>query len=154
MSAPILETVWNNLATAIRAISVAGGYHYDVDDEAVFTDAVNLMNIPQSPAVMLGPSEGSGRSFLASMRVRDRVVFSVEAKVDADGLSTTRKLEAFSRFAADIERAVTRDITRGGYAVRTLVRPPIGPFMGFGAQQQVFFSVDIEIDLIRAYGAS
>lgn len=154
MTTPVWQAVWDDLVEALALITTGGGYHYTLSAANISTDMINLIGWPTAPVVMIGPSEGSSRVFLASLRARDRIVFGLEARVDAPGTDPARKGEAFTDFVADIERALMVDMTRGGFAARTLIRPPVGPFMGFGAQQQVLFSQEIEIDLIRAYGAS
>lgn len=154
MSTPVWQGVWDNLVTALALIDGTADYTYTLESENIYTDMVNLMQLPGTgPFVVIGPSDGHGRKWLPTMRMRETVIFGLEARVDAPGTTADRKGEAFTLFAKDIERALTRDITRGGLAARTLLRPPVGPFMGFGAQQQVLFSQEIEIDLVRTYGA-
>jgi hypothetical protein len=154
MSTPILQSIWDSLATALRAINTTAGYHYTVPSGAVYQDMVNVQLAPLAPCIVIGPSEGGSREFKPSMRVRERIVFALEARVDADGTDVDRKAEAYAKFLADIEKALTVDITRGGLAARTLLRRPVGPFMGFGQQAQVLFSQEVEVDLVRTYGVA
>jgi len=154
VSTPTLLAVWTDLAEALRGIRSDGGYTHTVEPDAVVTEPVMALTVARSPFLVVGPTEGTSRQFLASMRVRENpLLFAIEGYLDVDGLDPMRKAEAMSTLAADIERALTRDLTRGGHAVRTLVRAPeFG--MGFGAQSRVYVGVLVAVDLIRQYGAS
>lgn len=148
---PILLRVWQSLSESLRAIQGPPLYHYTVRPEDVVEEPTNPMNVVRTPFLVVGPTDGGARDFKASMRVRDRLVFTVEAYIDVVGMDPIRKAEAMSRIAADVEYALTRDLSRGGLAVRTLIRSPeFGA--GFGATNRVYVGHLVEVDLLRPYG--
>lgn len=148
---PVLLRVWVSLANALRQITGPPTYTYSVLPENVREEPTNPMSVVSTPFLVVGPTENASREFKASMRVRERLLFTVEAYIDVEGLEPIAKAEAMTRIAADVEYALTRDLSRGGLAARTLVRAPeFGA--GFGSQTRVYVGHLVEVDLLRTYG--
>lgn len=160
MSTPVLLAIVLNMQTALQGISTAAGYFNTVKLTSVVLDPIALtMESPtELPFVVIGhliepvdqvfTSRGGigGRS---AMLLTDRII--LEAALDAPGTSTARKLTAIAQFAADVEVALVKDVSRGGWAMDTRVKQ-FTSFVGLPAQSRCFVQVPIEIKYGRQYG--
>lgn len=155
MADSVLRTVWDSLVTALEGIRADDGYHATVQTVSPELLMVATLPAPKAPAlVIIHDGETSTRTFKLGALVEDRLAFLVEGRIDAPGLTSGDKLAAFSDFVADIERAVTRDPTRGGVASWTGVRGVRGPYMGMDHSGLVLFQARIEVLVVRTVGES
>lgn len=155
MADSALHKVWDSLVTALEAIRSDDGYHHTV--ATVTPDLVSLMALPapRTPALMvLHDGETSLRTFRLGSYVEDRFAFLVEGRIDAPGLTSGEKAGAYADLVADLERAVTRDPTRGGVANHTYVRGTRGPYCGLDAGGMVLFQARLEVIVVREVGES
>ena len=153
MATPTLEAVWASLMDALGAINANDGYHTTV--QTVTRDLVSIASLSsvKVPALLvMHDGETSTRQYRLSSQVECRESFIVEARIDAPGLETGEKAGAYADLLADIERAVTRDVTRGGAANWTYVAGVRGPYMGLDAGGVVLFQVRIEVVAVRTVG--
>lgn len=143
------------LIARFQAMTVAGGYHYDVQADSVVSDPVNILTVPEPllPFFLVEPSPSS-RTYWPAMRLKIEAHFLVTARVMAnDGTSPTRKVEAGENLIADVERAIGQDITLGGLVIDARLQEPDGPMVGLGTNNNVFVLVDIATMYTRTYGA-
>jgi hypothetical protein len=153
---PIEYQSVRNLQAALLAMTVVGGYHYDMNRVAVKLDPnQNIQDfiLPDGPRPMmvveLGEEtwdyEGARRLKLLQKLILHWINTS-DATIDED------KLHVFFNGCADVERAITQDITRGGLVTDTKIRSRVldqPPHDG----SQVWAKVGIELLSHRTYGA-
>lgn len=150
---PVRLRVLLSLQTALASMSVATGYHWDVSASAVTLDYRNLSTAVTLPAFVVAQAGDDTREFLPANRIKDQFRVMVFGRVDAKGLSDqNRRVTAFEYLAADIERAFSAEITRGGLAVDTRVQPPREPFIEMDPVNSVYIEQPVEIILRRMYG--
>jgi len=145
--------VLQHLRDALRAMSISGGYYFDVAGSAVKLDpSVSVEDViaPDGPRpyllVEMKPETFSYRPMMQMRMVLSFTVHWVGEQIGADDESWIR---TFYQACADIEQAVTADITRGGLAEDTRIRKRTFDAM-FGTQ--VWAMVDLEMALNRVYG--
>lgn len=116
VSVPISEKIVQNVLEVLAGVSTAAGYQSDLLVERL--DTANG-NSPRDGLCVVGAAEPIPQDnaplmhheFLLTLGVR---VYAIES--EASGLTTDARLAAL---AADVRRALTRDLHRGGYAVNT-----------------------------------
>jgi hypothetical protein len=153
MSEPTEFLIVQQLQAALLAISVATGYHHDLDALAVKLDP------NQNVEALIG--ETALRPFIvleltpdvfqyqAAMRTRLTLPITIHAIHDADTTDDEALLRTYLRLCADVEQALTQDISRGGRAVDTrILTRKLQALDG----RQVWAMVDTEITVIRGYG--
>jgi hypothetical protein len=153
MADPIEFRIVKNLQAALQAISIAGGYHYDLaaltvkldpnqDVEALLTDET------KRPFYVLELGTIASE-YRPSMRTRITLPVTVHAVQDSDPASDDSWLKTYLNLCADAEQAIAQDISRGGLAVDTRVQAR--EFQAFGGRQ-VWAMVKAEILIERTYG--
>lgn len=112
-----------DVQTALRAISVAGGYFFDVENDAVSLDPMNQIaamtgELLYDPffVIELAPTEDP--PLFPSSQLIDELVIRISAATDAEQLEDDGLLKAFTRLTSDIEKAVEVDVTRSGLCSR------------------------------------
>lgn len=161
MSVPVILAIVTSLQTALQGIATGAGYFYDVQASSVVLDAVPLNTVPatQVPFLVVGhkvdPMQREyGRSSRGGSRfgaIEDRWRITIEARVDAPGIDTARKMTALRELEADIEKAVLVDARRGGLALFTY--PMQGTvYTGLANQNMCFLEVPLEVLLARNLG--
>lgn len=150
--------VLKNLQAALQAIDVADGYHYDVRAAAVKLDPEQDVE-----ALIHGEYNGSRPFVLVEVSTPERPPtweYAEKGQVDitlmptvywvheSDQTDDDSRMLTFMRGCADVERAVTQDLNRGGLAVDTRVRRCTVN----GTGSEVWAVVDLEILVIREYG--
>lgn len=150
------------MQTALQGISVAGGYFYDVLSSSVVIDAsrsLNTIAATEIPYIVVGhrvePMHREyGRSGRGGSRfgaIEDRWRITIEARVDANGLDTFKKMTALAQLEADIEKALVVDPRRGGLALFTYPMPA-SRFTGLANQNMCFLEFPAEVLLARNLG--
>lgn len=150
---PIQRQVWASLMDAIADIQAGANYHHTV--RTVTSDVVSLLSLSsqQCPAVMVMASgDGSVRTPHMAGQVKERLVFQLEFRIDAPGLTVDTKRDAYTRFLLDLEYALTRDVTRGGLASATFVLPANGPYMGFDTAGVMQGQQRVDVVVVRQTG--
>lgn len=158
MSTPVLLSVVLSLQTALQAISTASGYFNDLKASSVVLDATPLSAIPPTevPFLVIGhlvaPVERDWhRSRSGALgAIQDRWKITLEAVIDAPGMGTARKLTALTNFEADVEKAVTVDLQRGGLALYTYVMQGTR-YTGLANQNRCYIEIPIDVLLSRPY---
>ncbi len=154
MSEPAEYEIVLNLQAALLAISVAGGFHYDVKASAVKLDpnnAVNALVAPDGPRPFV-LIEVKGDSWTFSPASRMALVLPVTIHWVSDTIpgDDADKLRTYFRGCADVERAIASDKGRGGFAYETRItkRTP----EQFDGRSQVWAAIDVDIKTHRVYG--
>jgi len=147
--------ILKDLQTAVRTINGPPLYHTTVKASSVVLDpGVQITNVPSTelPWVVIEPDSRGTPHYLPSMRVRDEFHVLITARADAPtGLDPSRKVTTWEALLADLEVAVTRDITRGGLAIDTRI-VQMEPACDAGAGVMTFVRMLLRIPLIRTYG--
>lgn len=161
MSVPVILAIVTSLQSALQGISTGRGDFYDVQSSSVVLDAVPLATIPptQVPFLVVGHRvEPMDRDFGRSGRggtrlgsIVDRWRITVEARVDAPGIDTARKMTALRNLEADIEKAVLVDSRRGGLALMTYPMQGL-VYTGLANQNMCFLEVPLEVLVQRNLG--
>ena len=118
MSTPIIEHIAANILTTINTVTTAGDYNQDincirpkrVDFVTPWKDLDAVLNQLESEDIDLGNGvKGWQQSFICEVVV-----------IDSDDSASTIDTR-LNQIAADIEKALTADVTRGGYAIETSI---------------------------------
>lgn len=161
MSVPVILAIVTSIQTALQGITTAGGYFYDIQPSSVVLDARALNTIPATeiPFLVVGHRvEPMHREYGRSGRgggrfgaIEDRWRITIEARVDANGLDTFKKMTALAELEADIEKALVVDPRRGGLALFTYPMPA-NRFTGLANQNMCFLEFPAEVLLARNLG--
>lgn len=152
---PIEYQIVRNLQTALQAISVAGGYHFDVVATAVKLDPnhkVDDLIAPGGPRpfVILELTPERWTYFPAS-QLKLALPLTIHWVSDSTPTADDSRMQTYLKGCADIEQAMAVDVTRGGLAVDTrIVRRTFDTAVD-GAQ--VWAMIDVVINLHRTYGS-
>jgi hypothetical protein len=143
----------HDLQAALRAMTRAGGYRWDVKHESVVLDVCNIFDVDEIrlPFFIVEPTDDGERRFEPAMQLEDEFIATITARVDAIGDGVDRRNTLGLRFAADIEKALTVDIERGGFAVDTRLRKP-QIYSSAGGEQTVLVVQRVVMKLFRTYG--
>lgn len=146
-----------DLQTALRGISVVGGYNYDVLADAVSIDPTDeasglfLNSLAMQPYLIIEVAQNREITYFPAHQMREVIPIDIWAAKDAEPLVPASRLQTFQRLCADIEQALAVDVTRGGLATDTRVANKQPNYMVGG--QRVVVAVQTEIRLYRTYGA-
>ena len=155
MSDPIEYAIVRNVQAAIGAATVAGGYHYAIAATAVKLD-------PNHEAEEMVAPDGP-RPFVLIEVLRDAWQYNpaneaiittsllVHWTHDTDPTVDTSLLKTYFNGCADVERAITQDISRGGLAVDTRITGRTHVITD--AAGKTWATLDVEIRHYRNYGA-
>lgn len=144
-----------NLQAALAAITVAGGYFYDVTSITVVkldpdhdVAALKRPNAPR-PFLILDVAPETWR-YEPANELKLVLPVMVHWIGESDPTVDEARMQMFYRASADIEQAIAIDLSRGGLAIdtritrRQLVENVEGP--------EVWVQVQTEIHLRRTYG--
>lgn len=123
---PLEFQIVQNLQTALRSISVANGYHYDIESLAVKLDAnhdVESLIGDQAlrPFLILELPPDVYEYVEKPNRILLRMPFIIHAVNDTDPTDDDAMLKGYWRLCADVEKAIAVDITRGELATDTRI---------------------------------
>ena len=154
---PIEYQIVKSLQTALLAISIAGGYHFDVAALTVKLDPnhkVEDLIAPDGPRpfLIVEPTPENLQYFPAS-QVRLVMPVTIHWVSDATPTDDDSRLLTYFKGCADVEKAIAKDEatrTHGGLAVDTTIVKRTFETAVDGAQ--VWASIDLEIVLHRTFG--
>lgn len=154
MPEPISFRIVQNLQTALRAIAVAGGYHYDVAAVAVKLDpnqANDAVHAPGGPRpLVLIQVNPERREYQPANELRMVLPLVVHWVHESDATNDDDRMRVFFRGCADVEQAIAQDLGRGGLAIDTRVIQCTDRDELDGSQ--VWAQIEVEIRLFRQYG--
>lgn len=152
---PIEYRVLRDLQSALKLISLAGGYHYDVRSVAVKLDPnhnVESLIAPDGPRpfVILEVTPERWQYFPAS---QVRMVVPVTIHWVSEGVPTEdeSRMRTYFKGCADVEKAIAVDITRGGLVVDTRISKRTFDTAVDGAQ--VWAMIQTEMIVHRTFGS-
>jgi hypothetical protein len=142
-----------NLQAALHLISVANGYHHNVEVIAVKLDPNHDVEAlvgdqPLRPFLILAFSPDVYEYFPAE-QILLRMPFIIHAVNDSDPTDDDAMAKTYWRLCADVEKAIAVDITRGGLTTDTRI---LEREMHEPKGQQVWALVKGEIREHRTYG--
>jgi hypothetical protein len=155
---PTLLAILLHVQASLQAIAAGGtpSYFTTVKPTSVILDAVGLdiESVTECPFIVLGnrievvaPRLYTSRP--VSIKVQRRII--LQAALDAPGEDYARKSLAIAQFVADVEVALTQDLTRGGLALDTRVEDETA-YMSFPAQSRCYVEIPVEVTFGRKYG--
>lgn len=154
MPEPIKFRIVQNLQTALRGISVASGYHYDVASLAVKLDPNQANDAVHAPGglrpllvIQVNPER---REYQPAGELREVLPIVVHWVQESDGADDDSRTRTFFRGCADVEQAIAQDLGRVGLAIDTRIVQCINNDDLDGAQ--VWAQIELEIPLFRQYG--
>lgn len=155
MPEPIEYRAILNLQATLQAISVAGGYHYDVVDAAVKLDpnvAVESLINPAGTRPLILIEVNPGRwEYQQAGALKVRLPLTVHWVSESTPTDDTSRMKTFFRGCADVEKAAAVDINRGGLASDTRVTKQTFDTAVEGSR--VWAQIEIDIWLHRQYGS-
>lgn len=145
-----------DIQTALRAAVAGSTYHYTLASAAVKLDpnhAAEELDSPSGPRpyalIEIGDLTHEFRDARAG-EVQVALPLTIHWYHDTDPTDDASLLSTFFKGCADVETALTQDITRGGRAVDTRVT---GRALGLAASgARVWAGIDVEVSIWRAYG--
>jgi hypothetical protein len=155
MAEPLGYQILLNLQSALRAISGAG-YFFSVGSAAVSIDPVDVIEIvlgraASSPFVVIELGVSGRPTYQPASQMLEFLPFNIIAFANATHLDPVSRVNVYEQLCADIEKAVTVDISRGTLATDTRIT---------GRQMQVTTGslrvvavVQLEVRTYRTYGA-
>lgn len=155
MPDPVEYQVIRNLQAALQAISVAGGYHFDVAATAVKLDPnqnIEALVAPAGPRpfVLLDVTPPERWTYQPASQLRLALPLTIHWVSDSVPTSDESKMQTFFKGCADVEQAIAVDVTRGGLAVDTrIIRRALDPNID---GSQVWALIETEVQLHRTYG--
>jgi hypothetical protein len=151
---PIEFLVVKNLQTALQAIAVANGYHYDLAALSVKLDpnqdVETLLGAEKKRPFVLLELTPDEFEYSPANLVTVRMPATIHAVNDSDTSADDSWLQTYLRLCADVERAIAGDISRGGRAIDTRITSR--DFRTFGGSQ-VWAIVNTRISVRRTYGS-
>ena len=155
MPEPIEYLIVRDVQTALLAATVAGGYHYGIAATAVKLDPNHKAEELVAPAgprpyvlIEVLPDEWQ---YAPSNDATLATKLNVHWVHDTDPTADEDLLHRFYKGCADVERALTQDISRGGRAVDTRITSRACGRETDSAQ--VWATVAVEIHQVRTCGA-
>lgn len=155
MPEPIEHDIILDMQTALRAISIAGGYFHDVDSQAVSIDPADHLEIltgtlARTPFFIIEVSPARRMQYFPAKQLLEVIPIDITAASDAQQLDPSSRVNTFERLAADVEQALVVDITRGNRVSDTrIVDKQMGMMVG---AQRVIAVVQTEVRLHREFG--
>lgn len=151
---PIALAIVQDLQTALRAIAVDAGDYATVAATAVKLDPDQSMEefvrpIGPRPLVVIEAPQ-TAFEYRPASQVRCVLSSSIHWLDAVDVTDDTDRLQQFCRAASDVERAITRDVTRGGRVVDTRITTVT--LNEAITASQVYAEIGIEMVLHRTYG--
>ncbi len=160
MLEPLEFRIAQSLQTALKGITVAGGFHYDLAGTAVKLDpnheagdlipGANPPFGPPRPFVLLDLSEPDVFEYGQANEVIVLTPFTVVWVHDSDVADDDSLTKTYFRGLADVEKALAADITRGALASDTRV---LNRQMREAEGREVWALVSGQVRSHRTYGA-
>jgi len=143
----------DNVCVALRAMTVAGGSHWDVRADAVQTDPINILGVAKErrPTFLVEVSPTGSRTFEPASALTETVKILITMIAEADGDSPDRKTATGLALAMDVEKALTVDIRRGGLSSDTRVLVP-EILTALGTDNTVVVVQEVECRVIGTMG--
>ena len=142
------------IADRLRAMTVVGGYHWNVRSTSVKTDPENILVMSETeyPGFLVELSDNS-REFHPANELEDEFDVLITGIVAANGTAVDRKTVAGENLIGDIERTLCEDITLGGllYDLRVVNADP--PLAGMGTQNKVVVLITVTCSQHRQHGS-
>lgn len=152
---PLRQQVLEAIQVKLRAINGNPTYFFIVKSTSVVLDpAVNILTLPptEMPYFIVEPTPLGSKFYMPAMKLRHEFQVVITARHDAPGgTSTSRKMETWEQLIADIEVAMTRDITLGGVAVDTRLLEAT-PGFDLGDKPTIIVIQPLVVKIIREYG--
>lgn len=153
MSEPLDYQILAHLKAALLAISVAGGYYYDVAPAAVKIDPatdIDALMAPGGPRPVYGIEFGDDtKEYYPADEVKVARTFKVFAVHDSDPADDNDFMKVHIRLCAEVEKAVRVDPSRGGIALDTLIT---NTTYNTTFAPKVWTEVDLAVTLYRTNG--
>lgn len=156
MADPVRLGVLLAIQAALRGMSRAAGYSSEPRHDSVVLEPVDLLSLEPGklPLFIVAPDDRqSERVFHPSRLLRTTFSVLITAAVTAPNFGLDYKIRAAEEVHADIEKALSVDLTLGGLVVWTKVLEPDPPFMSLGSQTRVLVQQPVEVLIIRRLGA-
>lgn len=154
MGEPIDFLIVQHLQTALGGMTVAGGYHYACAGTAVKLDPnhnVDAFVAPDGPRpFVVLEVKPEARTYLPALQVRLVMPITIHWIGECLPHLDQSRMQTFFRGCADVERAISADLTRGGKAVDTRILRRTLDDSTEGAQ--VWAIIETEVRLYRTYG--
>jgi hypothetical protein len=142
------------IVAKLQAMTLVGGYHFDVKAGSVVTDLTNIITVSETELPFFMAEFGKGsREFDSAREIQEWFPVLITARAIANGLDVHRKTQLSEYLVMDIEKALTTDITLGGKLFDLRIQAPDAPMMGLGNNNNVIVLVDVQCHLFRTYGA-
>lgn len=147
------QTVLERMKAKLQAIAGNPLYFNTVKATSVTTEPDgNIMTLPptEMPYFIIEPTPDGSKFYMPSMRLKHQFQVLITARDDAP--SRNLKMQTWERLIADIEVALTRDITLGGAAVDVRVLEATPGFDLNPTTPTIIVVQPVMITLIRTYG--
>jgi hypothetical protein len=156
---PLREQILEAIKVKLQAIDGTSIYFNTVKSTSVVLDpAVNIFSLPptEMPFFIIEPMVSGSKFYMPAMKLRHEFQVLITARADVvttiSLTNTSRKTKTWEELLADIEVALTRDITLGGLCVDVRLLEAT-PGFDLGSSPSVFVNQPLVVKLIRTYGS-
>lgn len=156
MAESIEYQVLLDVQSTLQGISVAGGYHFDVDADAVSLDPQDHMEIMRptsglTPFFVIEVSPNRTIEYFQADQIREIVPIDITCAASTEQTDRLDRIRVFERLCKDVETALAVDVTRGGLVGHHQIEnKQMGIMVG---SDRVFAIVETTVRLHRTYGA-
>src|SRR5919198_6639264 len=150
---PARMKAFNALKAAFQAMS-GPAFHFPIASPKQIVDdpAVNLITgagLPDLPVYVLEVSPDGAKDYYPGEQLKEEFIVNVSGRMDADSANPSAKMTTWEYMHADLETALTPDVTLGGTVVATRLLVP-APFVGVGTNIVILFQ-PVKMTIYRAY---
>lgn len=144
-----------DVQATLQGISVAGGYHHDVAEDAVSMDPQDHMEILRptlglSPFFVIEVSPNRTIDYFQADQIREIIPIDITCATETEQTNKLDKLRAFERLCMDVEKALAVDVTRGGLVGHHQIEnKQMGIMVG---SERVIAIIETTVRLHRTYG--
>lgn len=127
-------------------------YHYPVLDAAEVTldPTVNpITGIAGTDQLLIVEPAPGSKTYFPGEQLLEEFIVNLTRRIEADPTVARSKADAWEYVAADLEKCLTADLTRGGFACDTRLLSP-APFVGVGTNIVILFQ-PVRMTIYRAY---
>ncbi len=122
---PIAFRIMQNLQSALKNISVAGGYHHDIAVLAVKLDpnhdVESLVGDESLRPFIILEYKSHSFEYQPASQIITKIPVSIHAVDDSDTSDDDSWMRTYLRLCADVEQAIAVDTTRGDLAADTRI---------------------------------
>ena len=142
MTEPIIENISDNIATTLAGVTLAAGYNQTLTVRRARRNDYEVAAEDNYTAIITQTEEIEREG---PYGLHDKGMnYDIDVTVMDDDRTTTSIDTLKNRVRSDIEKILRVDPTRGGYAIDTVLKPPVNFTNGIAVQIEVWYRTDAD----------